>query len=377
MNNEKAIRILIWGMSENIGGIETFIMNVYRNIDRNKVQFDFLCSHDSPSIAFEEEIVHMGGRIFRIMYSERESIIKSRRGLKDLFKNHPEIKGVHLNANFPYAFPLKYAKKAGIKLRIIHSHNSAGIEKERYGIKKILDKLRKKQITYQINKYPNIYLACSDLAGAYMFKDKPFRWIKNGINISDFQFDENTRKEYRKKLGIDNNTTVIGFIGRYREQKNPLYMLEIFKEYTLINCKSVLVMIGIGEMKDAVDKKIKELRLEQKVIQLGKREDTSNLYKMMDAFLLPSLYEGLPVVLVEAQSSGLDCFVSDTTTKQVNLTELINFCSIKNSPTQWAKLMNQQIKKHKREDYAEQMTNKGFDMKDVAKELEKIYLSVV
>lgn len=101
MNSEETIRILVWGMSENIGGIETFIMNVYRNIDRNKVQFDFLCSHNSPRIAFEDEIEQMGGRIFRIMYSERESIIKSRKCLKDFFKQHPEIKGVHIHANFP------------------------------------------------------------------------------------------------------------------------------------------------------------------------------------------------------------------------------------------------------------------------------------
>lgn len=261
-------------------------------------------------------------------------------------------------------------------MRILHSHNSAGIEKEKYGIKKFIDKLRKRQVAGQISRYPNVYLACSDSAGEYMFNDIPFHWIKNGINVSEFRFDAVIRKEYRNKFNIDENTTVIGFIGRYREQKNPLYLLEIFKEYSIINNRALLVMIGIGDMQEEVDKKIKELELEQKVIQLGTREDTNDLYKMMDAFLLPSLYEGLPVVLVEAQTSGLTCFVSDTTTKQVNLTDLINFYSIKSSPQQWAKLMDRQIKRCRREGYAEEIIEAGFDMKDVAKKLEKIYLSV-
>lgn len=375
MNSKTTIRILVWGMSENIGGIETFIMNVYRNINREKIQFDFLCAHDSAPIAFENEILNMGGRVFRIMYSEKESLIKSRLCLKEFFKNHSEIKGIHIHANFPYAFPLKYAKKAGIKLRILHSHNSAGLEKKRHGINKVLDDIRKKQVAGQIEKYPTIYLACSDLAGKYMFKNRQFRWIKNGINISEFRFDEEIRNKYRKKMDISENTTVIGFIGRYREQKNPLYMLEIFKEYIGINSDAVLVMIGIGEMQRIIDNKIKQLRLEQKVIQLGNRVDTNKLYMSMDAFLLPSIYEGLPVVLVEAQASGLPCFVSDTITKQINLTDLINFCSIQRSPKQWAIIMNDKInKKNKRQNYAENMINAGFDMKDVAKELEEIYI---
>lgn len=376
MDKKETVRILIWGMSENIGGIETFIMNVYRNINRRKVQFDFLCSHDSLPIAYEDEIISMGGRVFRIMYSERESIIKSRTCLKNFFKEHPEIKGVHVHANFPYAFPLKYAKKAGIKLRILHSHNSAGIDAKKHGLKKILDSIRKKQVAYQINKYPTMYLACSDIAGKYMFHNKSFRWIKNGINVNEFSFDEEIRKEYRERLGIDDDTVVVGFIGRYREQKNPLYLLEIFKEYININKKAVLVMIGIGEMQGVIDKQIRDLALENKVIQLGKREDTNNLYQMMDAFLLPSLYEGLPVVLVEAQTSGLPCFVSDTITRQVQLTDLINYYSIESNPIQWAKQVDEQIKQYQRKDYSAKVACAGFDMVDVAKELERIYLSV-
>lgn len=376
MNSNEAKRILIWGMTENIGGIETVIMEIYRNIDRERIQFDFLCDHNSPPIAFEDEIKELGGRIYRIMYSERESFLKARSCLKIFFKQHPEISAVHVHANFPYAFPLKYAKKAGIDLRIIHSHNSFGIEKKRNGIRKLIDYIRKKQIEHQINKYPSLYFACSDLAAKYMFKNRDYIWIKNGINIESFKYSEETRDIYRKELGIEQDATVIGFIGRYREQKNPLYLLEIFKEYLNIDDKAILLMVGIGYMQKVIDEKIEELKLKNNVIQLGKREDIINIYQVFDAFLLPSINEGLPVVLVEAQTAGLECFISDTITQQVDITDLIHYCSISKEPKEWAKLMNENLKKKKdRLKYASEVMHQGFDMKDVVKELEKIYLS--
>lgn len=369
-------RILIWGMSENIGGIETFIMEVYRNIDREKVQFDFLCAHDSPKIAFEDEIIHMGGRVFRVMYSERESFFKARTCLKKLFKENKDIQAVHVHANFPYAFPLKCAKKAGIKLRILHSHNSSEIENETNQLKRFISHIRRRQIEKQIEKYPTQYLACSDIAGKFMFFDKEFQWIKNGINIKNFAFNESIRQEYRKKMKIDDDTVVVGFIGRYREQKNPLYLIDIFSQYNKLNSNSILLMIGIGEMQEDIDKKISLLGLEDKVVQLGKREDTNNLYQVMDAFLLPSIYEGLPVVLVEAQTAGLKCFVSDTITRQIQITELIHYYSIEDCPEQWAKCINEEMQQYQRRDHSEEVALAGFDMADVAKELERIYLSV-
>lgn len=374
MSNNKPERILIWGMSENIGGIETFIMNVYRNLDRKKVQFDFLCAHNCAKLAFEDEIISMGGRVFRIMYSERESFIKARTCLKKFFDDHNEIKGIHVHANFPYAFPLKYAKKAGIKIRIIHSHNSSEINKETNKIKNFIYAIRRKQVKNQIKKYPTDYFACSDLAGKYMFNNINFRWIKNGIDLNNFAYKNSVREKYRFELGLGPNTTVIGFIGRYREQKNPLYMLDIFSEYAKMNEDSVLLMIGIGEMQKAIDNRINYLNIEDKVIQLGRREDTNNLYQAMDAFLLPSIYEGLPVVLVEAQTAGLECFVSNRITKQIAITDLIHYYSIDENPSFWAKKMKEEIKDKPRKEYEEQMRIKGFDMKTVAKELEKRYL---
>ena len=376
MNSNELKRILIWGMTENIGGIETVIMEIYRNINRERIQFDFLCDHNSPPLAFEDEIKTLGGRVFRIMYSESESLLKSRRCLKRFFEEHPEITAVHVHANFPYAFPLKYAKKAGIDLRIIHSHNSFGTDKRKGRIREIIDGARKKQIEHQIKKYPSLYLACSDLAAKYMFKNRDYIWIKNGINIDSFKYNEETREKYRKELGIEQDTTVIGFIGRYREQKNPLYLLEIFKEYLNTDDKAILLMVGIGPMQEVIDNKIEELELKNNVVQLGKREDIINIYQVFDVFLLPSINEGLPVVLVEAQTAGVECFISDTITKQVDITDLIHYYSIKKAPEEWAKYMNEKLnKKNDRSKYAEEVMRQGFDMKDVVEELEKIYLS--
>lgn len=376
MNSNEVKRILIWGMTENIGGIETVIMEIYRNINRERIQFDFLCDHNSPPLAFENEIKALGGRVYRIMYSESESLIKARSCLKRFFKEHPEITAVHVHANFPYAFPLKYAKKAGIDLRIIHSHNSFGGDKRKSRIRELIDGVRKKQIEHQIKKYPSLYLACSDLAAKYMFKNRDYIWIKNGINIESFKYNGEIRDKYRKELGIKQDATVIGFIGRYREQKNPLYLLEIFKEYSKIDGKAILLMVGIGHMQEAIDKKIEQLELKNNVIQLGKREDIINIYQVFDAFLLPSINEGLPVVLVEAQTAGVECFISDTITRQVDITDLIHYYSISKEPKEWGQLMYDNLKKKKdRSKYASEVMYQGFDMKDVVRELEKIYLS--
>lgn len=118
------VRILQWGMGPNLGGVDCLMMDIYRHIDRFKVQFDFLCDHDADKLAFEDEILAMGGRVFRVMVSQRESVIKSRTTLTSFFRDHPEVQGIHVNANFPYALPLKYAAENGVQLRILHSHNA-------------------------------------------------------------------------------------------------------------------------------------------------------------------------------------------------------------------------------------------------------------
>lgn len=373
---DKPVRVLYWGMSSNIGGIESFIMNVYRNIDREKVQIDFITSHDHAKIAFEDEIEAMGGKVYRVMYSERESFIKARTSLKNFFKEHNEYAAVHIHANFPYVFPLKYAKKARIPVRILHSHNSNEEGNKATGIRKIVNALRNKQIQKQITKYPTHYFACSELAAKYMFPTQQYRWIKNGIDLNKYSFDEDIRREIRDELGIEQDCHLLGFIGRLRYQKNPYFIIDIFREYQKINNNSKLAIAGIGEWEKEIKEYAKDLIDSGKVLFLGKRTDAERLYQGMDAFLLPSFYEGLPVVLVEAQTAGLPCFTSDVVTRQIDITDIVKYYSLNVSAGRWAGLIYETMKEYRRKSYIDVMNEAGFDIKDVAKDMEKFYRAI-
>lgn len=369
-------RVAVIGMTENRGGIESVIMNIYRNIDRTKVQFDFLLPHNMDIMAFEDEVLQMGGRIFRIIYSERESMKKAKGTLLQYFKEHPEVKVVHLHSNFPYAFPLKIAKKAGVPTRILHAHNSVLLFDNEKGIKSKLKTIRNFIVYRQIDKYPTVFFSCSDLAAKSTFKDKEYVWIKNGIELEQFEYDEQVRDELRKSFEIKEDETLIGFVGRLCSRKNPLYVLEVFKEYNKINPKSKLAFIGEGELKVSIEQKLQEYGLKDKVILPGMVSDAHKWYQAFDLFLLPSLFEGLPVVLVEGQVSGLPCLVSDTITKQINLTELIKYKSNKLSAKEWAKDIEAMLQNEiDRVKYKDEMYKAGFNVKSIAKEVEQYYMA--
>lgn len=371
----KIIRVAVVGMTENHGGIESVIMNIYRNIDRTKVQFDFLLPHDFGKMVFEEEVLQMGGRIFRIIYSERESLIKSKKTLLDYFRTHPEVKVVHVHSNFPYAFPLKIAKKAGVPIRILHSHNSVVLFDNEKGMRSKVKEIRNFVVYKQIEKYPNVYFSCSDLAAKSTFKDSDYIWIKNGIELKKFEYNEQIRNDVRNKYGINADEIVIGFIGRLCNRKNPLFVLEVFKEYIKINSKAKLVFVGEGELKEQIEQKIKDYELENNVIMPGMIADANKWYQAFDVFILPSLFEGLPVVLVEGQASGLPCIVSDTITRQINITDLIKYKSIKESTQEWAKDIESLIENNKeRHKYKKEMCRAGFDVKNMADDVMKYYM---
>lgn len=371
---KEPIKVLYWGMTDNIGGIESFIINVFRNIDKEKVQIDFLLGQNATPIAFEDELKKAGSNIYRVMVRERDSIIKARKSLDNFFIEHNDYKAVHIHANIPYAFPLKYAKKHNVPLRIIHSHNSNEDKQKQNIFKELINKCRSNQIKRQIKKYPNCYIACSDLAAEYMFPNKKYIWIKNGIDLKEYQFDINTREEVRSEWGADDDCHILGFIGRLRPQKNVFFMVNIFREYLKYKDNSKLVIAGIGEQEEELKQYATDLLNDGKIILLGKREDSNRLYQGFDAFLLPSLYEGFPVVLVESQTAGLPSFVSDLVTKQVALTDTVNYLSLNQNADEWAKIINKTIASYHRKDGYDEMFKAGFDIESIAKELEDIYL---
>lgn len=372
---KEPIRIVHWGMFGGRGGIEMFIMNLYRMIDRRKIQFDFLREHDAKHFSFEDEIVAMGGRVFRVMYSKKEAPLTSEKRLTKFFVEHQELSGVHVHANFPYATPLKSAEKAGIGLRILHSHNARAYTQH----STFKDQIRNYFVRKEIDAYPTHYFACSDLAAQWMFLGKPYQWIKNGINIEEYEFSVNIRQRVRESLGVSNNAIILGFCGRLRNQKNPIRAIEIFSEFYKQCPGAVFMVVGDGELRDYMEQTAHRLGLPDYSVMFmgGERDDVNELYQGMDALMMPSNHEGLPLVLIEAQAAGLPCLASsEAVTTQAKVSDLLYFESLQSSNVQWAqRLLHLVNSRHSRCGYGAVVRNHGFDMETTAAYLEDFYLN--
>ncbi len=363
-------RILIFGMSSNPGGIENFIMNVYRNIDRNKIQFDFLVQHDIGKIAYEDEIIKMGGKIYKQYYTKKEFYKKNAISLKHFFMEHTEIDGVHLNLctlNSSFRI-IKIAKEFNIPIRIIHSHNAGYMRKQ-----KLREKLYEIYVRRELSKYVTTKLACSREAGRWMFNSDDFIIINNGIDVNKFKYNNLKRNEIRKKLKIGENDFVVGHVGRMNYQKNPEFIIDIFYSILKKNNAAKLLYIGDGELKNVIESKIRRYHIENNVILLGKINDTSEYYNAMDVFLLPSRFEGLPIALLEAQCNGLNCFVSNTISREAGLTDLVKFININYCQEMWAKEILELDNNFRREDCCDDISKKWYNILSTIKRLEKIY----
>ena len=251
------------------GGVESFLMNYYRNIDRTKVQFDFICDDDSINIPYEE-IEKLGGNV--ILVPPYQKIFKYRKKLKEIFGNE-KYKIVHSHINTLSIFPLQVAKKTKIPIRIAHSHSTTNkIEWKKNLLKKFLKHFSK--------VYATDYFACSELAGRYLFGNKTYNKgkvvvIKNAIELNRYVFDEKKREIKRNELNIHKKTLVIGNVGRFVEQKNHSYLLDIFNELHLRYEDSILILVGQGPLQEKIKEKAKKLNLEDAIFFLGQRSDIS------------------------------------------------------------------------------------------------------
>ena len=297
------------------GGVESVIMNYYRHINRDKIQFDFICDEDSTDIPYEE-IEKLGGKV--ILCPPYQKLLKYLKFLKQLFREK-KYHIVHSNINTLSIFPLYAAKRAGVPVRIAHSHSTSNPrEWKKNMIKNALRPLSK--------KYATDYFACSELAGRYLFGNKTFdkgkvKIVSNAINVEKFKFDPEARMKLRREIGIKEHDFVIGHIGRFVEQKNHRFLIDVFAEIKKENKNTKLVLVGQGPLREEMEQKVKDLGLEKDVFFLGQRRDTNKLYSVFDIFYLPSLYEGLPVVGVEAQANGVPCVFSDRITEEVLVNE--------------------------------------------------------
>lgn len=365
------IRILHKVHSMDAGGMQSFIMNVYRQIDRNKIQFDFLVSETDKEGYFDREIFNLGGRVYSVP-SRRQGVIKSINGLNRFFKEHSEYKILHAHlSSLTDVNSLKIAKKHGIPCRIVHSHST------RQGGGRIHKYLHHWNQQF-LQSYATDYLACSNSAAKWMYSNEiygnhKYKLINNGIQSSNFTFNKSVRDQMREEMDISDKF-VVGHVGRFNQVKNHFFLLDIFKKIHKKNTNSVLLFVGDGELRNDVEKKVEEMGLSANVIFTGVRSDIARLLQVMDVFVLPSLYEGLPVVLIEAQASGLKCFTSkDVVTSEVNLHGLVEFINLNEPAKFWANKILDYME-YIRMDTNEIILEKGYDISLVSKELEEWYL---
>ena len=345
-------------------GVESVIMNYYRHLDHSRVQFDFICDEDSTRIPYDE-IKKLGGRVFLV--PKYQNLPKYLKALEKLFKEN-QYRIVHSNINTLSVFPLYAAKKAGVPIRISHSHSTSNPKEwKRNLIKNILRPFSK--------RYATDYFACSELAGRYLFGNKAFdqgevKIIHNAIDVEKFKFDEVARKKLRKEFGIKDSTVVIGHVGRFVQQKNHAFLVDVFKEYHKKNPDSKLLLVGSGPLEDEIKKKVERLGLKDSVLFLGQRDDINKLYSVMDIFCLPSLYEGLPVVGVESQAAGLPIIFSNGVSHEAIISK-----NAKIVPTQetgaYIKKMDEITQENKQRALAS--INENMSIKNEAPKLEAIY----
>lgn len=349
------------------GGVESVVMNYYRNIDRNKVQFDFICDDDSTRIP-TEEIEKLGGKV--ILIPPYQKVFKYHKTLKKVLQEG-QYTIVHSHINALSVFSLWAAKSAGVPVRIAHSHSTSN--------KKEWKKTLLKNILRPFSKvFATDYFCCSELAGRWLFGNKTYDQgkvylLNNAIDVDKFKYDEKIRKEKRKELNIKDNQLVIGHIGRFVQQKNHEFLIGIFNEIYKQNKNTILLLAGDGPLKKDVQNKVKELGLEKNVQFLGQRDDANELYQAMDAFVLPSLYEGLPVVGVEAQAAGLPCFFSTDMTKETKILSTTRFIELMYSPKQWANTILKELKNIERIDTSKKLTDKNFNITVEAEKLKRQY----
>lgn len=361
------IRVLHSVSNMDRGGIETMLMNFYRHTDRSKVQFDFLANKPQPG-NYDDEIRELGGRIF--ISPGFMSYKKYVDYMTQLFKENPEYRIIHTHNGSLMLYALKAAEKNGIPTRIAHAHATA----IPVGFKNNVKKLLRPMIKYVATDY----WGCSDVAGRFYFSEK--RWnnkhqlIHNAINVGDFLFNEQTRAAIRREYGLGDKF-VIGNVGRMMPQKNQKKLLEVFAEVHRQNPNAHLVIIGSGELEPNLREYTKELGITDSVTFTGVLSNVNEWYSVFDVFVMTSLYEGLPVVTIEAQAADLPCVLSDTITPEVGITENVVYPGLNDSAAVWAKAILD-FKPKARVSRAAELQRSGYDITAEAERMQNLYLDL-
>lgn len=368
---KKSIRVLQVIGHMNRGGAETMIMNLYRNVDRNRVQFDFV-EHSRETAAFDDEILSLGGKIYRCPRYIGKNHLAYAKWWKDFFDKHAgEYWIVHGHIGSTASIYLGIAKYYGL-FTIAHSHNTDGA----FSIYAVLYKL----LSYRTRSIADFFFACSVQAGIDRFgvritkqKDR-YRVLNNAIDTTAFAFNGMVRKQMRDGLSLTNGDYVLGHVGRFMEQKKHGFIIDVFSEIVKREPNAKLLLVGDGPLRKQIEDKATVLGLEDRVVFTGIRSDVAELMQAMDVLVFPSKNEGLPVTLVEAQTSGLPCVISDSIPRDAVITKnLVTTLSLQDSPTKWAEHVLSR-KQEIRYDHSEEVKAAGFDIHETAKWLEEFYL---
>ncbi|MBT2642216.1 glycosyltransferase family 1 protein [Bacillus sp. ISL-41] len=364
----KPIRVLHVVVNMNRGGAETLIMNLYRNLDRTKVQFDFLTCREG---VFDVEIKELGGKVHRIPYINDVGHFEYIRSLNQFFSNNQDYTIVHSHLNKMSGLVVRAAKRNGVRYCISHSHNTGGEGS-------FLAKAYKWYSGLYIPSNSDFTFSCSEAAGKWLFgsKSKDAIILNNGIEPENFQYSSKVRMMKRKELGIGDQL-VIGHVGRFTKQKNHKFLIEIFAELLNRRPDAILLLCGDGVLRKEIENRVDELNIRNSVKFLGVRSDIHQLLQAFDVFIFPSLHEGLPVTLIEAQSAGIPCLISKEITNEVDLgLELMKFLDLSNRDLWVQELKEFKVQKNKRIATRNRvLREKGYDIRKTAEWLQDFYLA--
>lgn len=369
----RPVKVLQIGMTSNWGGLETYLMQQFDNIEKNKVHYDFVNITNESDIIFKEKILKNGSNIYGVCSRHKNPLKHYFQWISLFCKVGYKYKAVVLNTNsLEYIFPVFIGKLFGIRMRIIHSHN-AGYEHPIGILRKCLIAVNRLLMKWSVTDY----FACSQKAGRWMFGNNiSFHVIHNAISIDKFSFNEKGRKNKRAELGLTDQF-VVGHVGRFTYQKNHDFLIEIFKEILKLKPDAILLLVGDYVGNDIfwrkAHEKVRQYGIGAHVRFLGMREDVPELMQAMDCFVLPSRFEGLCLVGIEAQTSGLPCFFSSTITEELGITSLSNFVDLNRSSKVWAEKIIR-YSRIERCNMDENIREFGYDIKNEIKKIEEFYM---
>lgn len=363
------IRVLQVVGKMHYGGMETLIMNIYRHINRDKIQFDFLVHYDEPG-EYDEEIRALGGNIYIMPKTVPQNYFIYKEALHEFFSEHQEYKIIHGHLQSTAFLYHKIAKETGKRCCITHSHTTD------------YDKNLKGFLGYRTSllaqRYTDVFFGCSDEACRKFFPEalkqgKKYTVIKNGIESEKYVYSAELRSKMRRTLNLE-DSIVIGHVGRFQPPKNHRFLLEVFSEILKKKSDCLLLLVGDGPLKNEIMEQARRMAVSERVIFTGVRGDVNELLQAMDVFVFPSLFEGLGITLIEAQASGMRCFASSTVPNAAKVTDLLDYIKLDKPAEYWAENILSALP-YKRGNTRNDIINSGYDISETAKYLEHFYIN--